>query len=103
MEEKTAIQALDWTLPTLPFSAGSRERHGFEYIRCGTLSLHAALRYSKIERDVIARGIFKSTPDLNRKLMRYTREHKRTAKPINWKYVDVTRRIHAPHSAVTVH
>ena len=26
---------------------------------------------SKIERDVIASGIFKSTPDLNRKLMRY--------------------------------
>jgi len=58
---------------------------------------------SKIERDVIARGIFKSTPDLNRKLMRYIREHNKTAKPIKWKYVDVTRRIHAPHSAVTVH
>jgi transposase len=182
VDEKTAIQALDRTLPTLPFSPGRAERHGFEYIRCGTLSLYAALNtrtgevigqtvashtseefvaflagvvasrpakeeihvildnlsahktkrvgeflslhknvhlhftptysswlnqveiwLSKIERDVIARGIFKSTPDLNRKLMPYIREHNKTAKPIKWKYVDVTRRIHAPHSAVTVH
>jgi hypothetical protein len=58
---------------------------------------------SKIERDVIARGIFTSTNDLTQKLMRYIRRHNKTVKPIKWKYTDVTRRIHAPHSAVTVH
>jgi transposase len=31
----------------------------------------AELWFSKIERDVIARGVFTSVPDLNRKLMRY--------------------------------
>lgn len=38
-----------------------------------------------------------------RKLMRYIREHNKTAKPIKWRYTDVTRRIRAPHSGVTVH
>ena len=182
LDEKTALQALDRTLPTLPLSPGRAERHGFEYIRRGTLSLYAALNtrtgevmgktvashtseefvaflagvvasrppkeeihiildnlsahktkrvreflslhknvhlhftptysswlnqvelwLSKIERDVIARGIFTSTTDMSRKLMRYIREHNKTAKPIKWKYTDVTRRIRAPHSAVTVH
>ncbi len=182
IDEKTAIQALDRSLPILPLSPGRAERHGFEYVRRGTLSLYAALNtqtgqvmgktvdshtseefvaflggvvasrptkeeihiildnlsahktkrvkaflsihenvhlhftptysswlnqveiwLSKIERDVIARGIFTSTNDLTRKLMRYIRQHNKTAKPIKWKYTDVTRRIHAPHSAVTVH
>jgi transposase len=58
---------------------------------------------SKIERDLIARGIFTSTADLSRKLLRYIRQHNKTAKPIKWKYTDVTRRIRAPHSVVTVH
>jgi hypothetical protein len=40
---------------------------------------------------------------MTRKLMRYIREHNKTAKPIKWKYVDVTHRLRAPHSAVTVH
>ncbi len=43
VDEKTAIQALDRTLPILPLSPGRAERHGFEYIRHGTLSLYAAL------------------------------------------------------------
>src|SRR6516225_8630077 len=32
------------------------------------------LWFNKVERDVIARGVFTSTPDLSRKLMRYIRE-----------------------------
>jgi transposase len=182
IDEKTAIQALDRTLPALPLSPGRAERHGFEYIRRGTLSLYAALDtrtgrvlgrtvashtseefvaflgavvasrpakeeihiildnlsahktkrvneflslhenvhlhftptysswlnqvelwLSKIERDTIARGIFTSTLDLSRKLLRYIRLHNKTAKPIKWKYADVSRRLRAPHSAVTVH
>ena len=58
---------------------------------------------SKIERDVIARGIFTSTDDLSRKLLRYIREYNKTARPIKWKYTDVSRRIRAPHPTVTVH
>lgn len=43
VDEKTAIQALDRKDPILPFSPGRAERHGFEYVRHGTLSLYAAL------------------------------------------------------------
>lgn len=43
VDEKTAIQALDRTDPVLPMSPGRAERHGFEYVRHGTLSLYAAL------------------------------------------------------------
>jgi transposase len=51
------------------------------------------LWFSKIERDVIARGIFTSTTDLRRKLMRYIRQYNKTAKPFRWSYADPTRRI----------
>ena len=182
VDEKTAIQALDRTLPVLPFSPGRAERHGFEYIRNGTLSLYAALEtatgkvtgktvahhtseefvaflsslvaeqppgqeihiiadnlsahktkrvseflaghdsvtlhftptysswlnqvelwFSKLQRDVIARGIFKSSDDLSAKLMTYIRKHNLTAKPVKWKYSDPSRRAPVPASAVTVH
>lgn len=42
VDEKTAIQALDRRDRRLPLSAGRAERHGFEYVRNGTLSLYAA-------------------------------------------------------------
>ncbi len=182
VDEKTAIQALDRTLPVLPFSPGRAERHGFEYIRNGTLSLYAALEtatgkvtgktvahhtseefvafltslvaeqpaereihiiadnlsahktkrvteflaahnnvalhftptysswlnqvelwFSKVERDVIARGIFKSADDLTAKLMNYIRHHNLNARPIKWKYSNPARRIRVPASTVTVH
>ncbi|MGH7877853.1 MAG: IS630 family transposase [Candidatus Dormibacteraceae bacterium] len=181
VDEKSAIQALDRTLPILPFSPGRAERHGFEYIRNGTLSLYAALDtitgkvvgktvdrhtsaefvaflsavvarqdkdreihfiadnlsahktklvdqflvdhpkvtmhytptysswlnqvelwFSKLERQVIARGIFKSTADLSVKLMRYIREHNKSATPIKWKYSNPSRRIRVSHSTATV-
>lgn len=50
------------------------------------------LWFAKIERDVIARGIFTSTTDLRRKLMAYIRHHNRAPKPIKWMYRDTTRR-----------
>jgi hypothetical protein len=37
--------------------------------------------FSKIERDVIARGIFTSVADLRRKLMRYIKHYNKTANP----------------------
>ena len=51
------------------------------------------LWFSKIERDVIARGIFASVTDLRRKLMRYIKQYNKTAKPFRWSYADPTRRI----------
>ena len=172
VDEKTAIQALDRTDRRLPLSPGRAERHGFEYLRHGTLSLYAAFNtqtgnvvgktvashtsaefvsflgnvvascpagqeihiildnlsahktgkvrqfleqnprvrfhftptysswlnqveiwFSKLQRDVIIRGIFTSVQDLARKIMRYIRIYDKTAKPFKWKYNDVNKRI----------
>ena len=60
------------------------------------------LWFSKIERDVIARGVFTWLPDLKRTLMRYIRKYNEQPKPVKWKYFDTTRRI-TPDSIVTVH
>ncbi len=60
------------------------------------------LWFAKIERDVIARGVFTSVKDLARKLMRYIDRYNRAPKTVKWKYNDATRRITA-NSAVTVH
>jgi transposase len=49
--------------------------------------------FSKVERDVITRGIFTSVADLRRKLLRYIRLYSKSAKPFKWKYNDVRRRI----------
>jgi transposase len=51
------------------------------------------LWFSKIERDVVARGIFTSTADLRRKLMRYIRHYNQDPKPIKWMYRDPSHRI----------
>ena len=60
------------------------------------------LWFAKIERDVIARGVFTSVPDLKRKLMRYIRQYNKQPKPVKWKYFDPSRRITST-SIVTVH
>jgi transposase len=49
--------------------------------------------FSRIQRAVLARGVFTSVKDLERKIMRYLRQYNRTAKPLKWKYSDPTRRI----------
>ncbi len=49
--------------------------------------------FSKLEREVITRGIFTSVADLRRKILRYIRLYAKTAKPFRWKYNDVNRRI----------
>lgn len=173
VDEKTAIQALDRKDPILPLSPGRAERHGFEYVRHGTLSLFAALDtktgtifgktaerhtsqafvafladllikvpaklevhiicdnlsvhktkrveefladhprvhlhftptysswlnqvelwFSKIERDLIHRGVFTSTQNLARRIMTYIRRYNDDPRPIKWKYNDPTQRIH---------
>ncbi len=172
VDEKTAIQALDRKDPILPLSPGRAERHGFEYVRHGTLSLYAALDtktgavlgkttarhtsqefvafladlicqhpedqeihiildnlsahktqrvrdflalhpnvhlhfiptysswlnqielwFSKIERDLIHRGVFTSVTDLSRRIMTYIRKYNVDPEPMKWKYDDPTRRI----------
>src|SRR5437660_749858 len=62
------------------------------------------LWFGRIERDVVARGVFTSVNDLARKLMRYIRHHNQHAAPIKWAYRDFSHRIIATFdSAVTGH
>jgi hypothetical protein len=48
---------------------------------------------AKIQRDVIARGVFSSVKDLEKKLMRYIRLYNNASKTVKWKYFDPNRRI----------
>jgi transposase len=62
------------------------------------------LWFSKIERDVIARGVFTSVKDLAKKIMRYVRQYNLQAKPFKWTYKNIRNRIRPDsHSNVTVH
>jgi transposase len=49
--------------------------------------------FSKIERDVIARGVFTSVADLARKIRKYIRAYAKLARPFRWTYTDLNRRI----------
>jgi transposase len=49
--------------------------------------------FSKIQRNVIARGIFHSVKDLAQKLMSYIRRYNKKAKPFKWTYRSAERRI----------
>jgi transposase len=51
------------------------------------------LWFAKIERDVIARGVFRSVQDLATKLMRYIRHYNKAPKIVKWKYCNPSRRI----------
>jgi transposase len=60
------------------------------------------LCFARVEREVVARGVFSSVNDLARKLMRYIRPHNQHAAPIKWAYRDFSHRIIATSdSAVT--
>src|SRR5246500_2309282 len=59
--------------------------------------------FAKIEREVIARGIFTSVSDLARKLRRYINAYSANARPIQWKYSDTTRRIRSNEFTATGH
>jgi transposase len=62
------------------------------------------LWFSKIERDVIARGVFSSVKDLAKKLMRYIRRYNTQARPIKWSYKNTRNRIRPDSDLnVTVH
>jgi transposase len=49
--------------------------------------------FSKIQRQVISRGVFHSVNDLARKIMRFIRNYNKTATPIRWSYSDENHRI----------
>lgn len=49
--------------------------------------------FGRIQREIIARGVFTSTKDLDKKIMRYIRQYNKNAKPLKWKYADPARRI----------
>src|SRR5215469_4612242 len=61
------------------------------------------LWFAKIEREVIARGIFTSVPDLARKLRRYINAYSANACPIPWKYSDPSRRLRTNEFNATAH
>jgi transposase len=61
------------------------------------------LWFAKIERDVIARGVFTSVSDLARKLRRYINAYSANARPIRWKYSDTARRIRSNELSATGH
>ena len=57
--------------------------------------------FSKIDRDVIARGVFTSVPDLVRKLRKYVRAYGKSAKPFRWTYTNAKRRIRPAGNDIT--
>ena len=60
------------------------------------------LWFAKIERDLLARGIFTSVADLARKIRRYIRHYNKAPKPIRWNYRNPAHRIGST-SVSTVH
>ena len=61
------------------------------------------LWFAKVEREVIARGVFTSVADLARKLRRYINAYSANSKPIQWKYSDPVRHIHTNELSATGH
>jgi transposase len=59
--------------------------------------------FAKIDREVIARGIFTSVPDLARKLRRYINAYSVNARPIRWKYSDPSHRLRTNEFTATLH
>jgi len=53
---------------------------------CSSWLNQVELWFSKIERDVIARGVFTSVKNLAKKIMRSIRRYNRQAKPVKWTY-----------------
>ncbi len=49
--------------------------------------------FSKIQRDLITRGIFTSKADLARKIARYIKARNKIAKPFKWTYRNTERRL----------
>src|SRR5438034_6986982 len=61
------------------------------------------LWFAKIQRDVIARGVFTSVADLSRKLRKYIHAYANSAKPFRWTYTYPKRRIRTYEITGTAH
>jgi len=61
------------------------------------------LWFAKIQRDLLARGIFTSVADLSRKIRKYIRAYAKVARPFRWSYSNPRRRIIANPIAGTDH
>jgi len=60
---------------------------------CSSWLNQVEIWFAKIERDVLARGVFTSVTDLSRKIMKYIRAYAKSARPFNWKYMDFRHRM----------
>ena len=61
------------------------------------------LWFAKIERDLIARGIFTSVPDLRKKLLQYIKLHNKTAQPFAWTYENPKHRVRTIRNSASIH
>src|SRR6187397_2871471 len=61
------------------------------------------LWFSKIERDLIARGIFTSVANLRVKLRQYITLHNKTAQPFQWTYSNPKHRVRAIRNSDSLH
>jgi transposase len=61
------------------------------------------LWFAKIERDLIARGIFTSVSDLRKKLLQYIKLHNKTAQPFQWSYSNPKHRVRAIRNSDASH
>src|SRR6202007_856930 len=59
--------------------------------------------FAKIEREVTARAFFPSVRDLARNLRPYINASSANARPIQWKYSDLSRRLRTNEFTATVH
>jgi transposase len=51
---------------------------------CSSWLNQVEIWFARLEREVIARGIFTSVKDLSRKLLRYIRAYSKTGRPFKW-------------------
>jgi transposase len=61
------------------------------------------LWFAKIERDLIARGIFTSVANLRTKLRQYITLHNKTAQPFQWTYANPKHRVRAIRNSDALH
>jgi hypothetical protein len=74
------------------FSPPVYPRRNLQPLLTGAAS-QVELWFGKIERDVIARGVFTSVSDLKKKLLRYIRQYNKSPRTVKWKYTDPSRHL----------
>src|SRR3954454_16011284 len=79
--------------PGSHFPGGASARSTALHTHLFVLAEPSGIWFVRIEREVIARGVFTSVKDLSRKLMRYIRAYSKTARPFRWKYANLKHRI----------